>query len=202
MKIQLAVDRVTIDKAIEIIDEAKEYIDIIEIGTSLFLDYGLDSLRTLRKRFNHEVLADIKTIDEAEYEFTQVYENGADIATVMGVSSIETIRLCQRTAKKYCKDYMIDMLEISKDKMSQMEEFEDAIICLHIPKDKDGDINKYLEDFLRDYPIKNRLAAAGGIKIQDLPYLNDAGIEIAIVGSSITGSNDVKNTARLFKEKI
>ena len=44
MKIQVAIDRVTLNKAIEIIESVKDSVDIIEIGTSLIKDYGLESL--------------------------------------------------------------------------------------------------------------------------------------------------------------
>lgn len=200
MKIQLAVDRVSIEKAIEIIEQAKDSIDIIEIGTSLFLDYGLESVRRIRKEFDHTLLADFKTIDEADYEFERIYSSGADIATVMGAGSLETIRLCQKQAQKHKKDYMIDILELHDEKIEQLAEFEDAIICLHLPSDNEGDIQTYIQEFVEKHQFTNRLAAAGGIKLEDLPYLKEAGIEIAIVGSSITKSEDIKNTARLFKE--
>lgn len=200
MKIQLAIDRVSLEKAIEIVHQAKDSIDIIEIGTSLFLDYGLDSLRTLRKEFEHIILADFKTIDEADYEFGKIYSAGANIATVMGASSIETIRICQKQAQKHNKDYMIDILELNDEKIEELVEFEDAIICLHLPNDKDGNIKKYINKFIEKHQFNNRLAAAGGIILEDLPYLKEAGIEIAIVGSSITKSGDIKNIARLFKE--
>lgn len=201
MKIQLAVDRVSIEEAVSIIEQAKESIDIIEIGTSLFLDYGQESLRTLRKRFDHTILTDIKTMDEAEYEFRRVYGNGADIATVMGASALETIRICQKTAQDMKKDYMIDILEISDEKIQALKEFDDAIICLHLPKDKAGSLQDFVKGFVEKHQLSNRLAAAGGIKLEDLPYLKEAGIEIAVIGSAITKSDNITETAKTFKER-
>lgn len=200
MKIQLAVDRVTIEEAVDIIEQAKDSIDIIEIGTSLFLDYGQESLHTLRKRFDHTILTDIKTMDEAEYEFRRVYGNGADIATVMGASAIETIRICQQTAQAFNRDYMIDSLEVSDEKIQELKEFEDAIICLHLPKDKKGSLKDYVEGFIKKHQLTNRLAAAGGITLEDMPYLKEAGIEIAVVGSAITKSDNITEAAKSFKE--
>lgn len=200
MKIQLAVDRVTIEEAVDIIEQAKDSIDIIEIGTSLFLDYGQESLHTLRKRFDHPILADIKTMDEAEYEFKRVFGNGADIATVMGASAIETIRICQKTAQAFNKDYMIDLLEVNDEKIQQLKAFEDAIICLHLPKDKKGSLKEYVESFVKKHQLTNRLAAAGGITLEDMPYLKEAGIEIAVVGSAITKSDNITESAKSFKE--
>ena len=43
MKLQLAIDRVTLEDAINILEDTQEFIDIVEIGTSLIKDYGIDS---------------------------------------------------------------------------------------------------------------------------------------------------------------
>lgn len=200
MKIQLAVDRVTLEEAITIIEQAHPHFDIIEVGTSLFLDYGLESVRQIRSCFDQPILADFKTMDEAEYEFNQIYSNGADIATVMGATSLDTIRICQRVAQKYNKAYMIDIMEVSDEKIKELAEFKDAIIALHLPKDKNADLRTYIEDFISKHQLDNQLAAAGGITLEDLPYLKEAGIEIAIVGSAITKNEDIEQTAKQFKE--
>ena len=66
MKLQVAIDRVSIERAIDIIREVEEYTDIVEIGTSLIKDFGLESVRRIKKEFPTKIiLADIKTIDEA-----------------------------------------------------------------------------------------------------------------------------------------
>ncbi|MBM6615175.1 orotidine 5'-phosphate decarboxylase [Desemzia sp. RIT804] len=202
MKIQLAVDRVSIEHAVDIIKEAEPFIDIIEIGTSLFKDFGLQSLKEIRKQFQHPILADIKTMDEAEYEFRQIFKNGGDIATVMGASAIETIRICQRVSQEYNKDYMIDTLEINDEKMNQLKEFEDAIICLHLPKDKAGDLQSFIRDFMETYHLTNKIAVAGGVKLEDIPLFKELGIEIVIIGSSITKSEDINESAEKFKELV
>lgn len=200
MKIQLAIDRVTLEEAIFILEQAHPYFDLIEVGTSLFLDYGLEAVRQIKNRFDQPILADFKTMDEAEYEFNQIYSNGADIATVMGATSLDTLRICQRVAQKYNKAYMIDIMEVSDEKIKELAEFDDAIIALHLPKDKDADLRTYIEDFVSKHQLDNQLAAAGGITLEDLPYLKEAGIDIAIVGSAITKSENIEEIAKQFKE--
>lgn len=202
MKIQVAVDRISIEEAITILKQAEESIDIIEIGTSLFKDFGLESLKEIKKEFKQPVLADIKTMDEAEYEFRQVYEHGASIATVMGASALESIRICQQVAQEYGTDYMIDTLEVNEEKMNQLKEFEDAIICLHLPKDKGGNIQEFVRSFGEKYQLKNRIAVAGGVKLEDIPLFKELGVEIVIVGSAITKNKNIKETAQQFKEML
>lgn len=200
MKIQLAVDRVSIEEAISIIKKAEENVDIIEIGTSLFKDFGIESLRRIKKEFKQPILADIKTMDEAEYEFKQIYENGGDMATVMGASAIETIKICQQVAHTYNKEYMIDTMEITSKKMESLKEFEDAVICVHLPKDKESDLQLFVQEFMQNYQLKNKIAVAGGVKKEDMALLKNLGIDTVIIGSGITKSDDIQRSAQQFKE--
>ena len=201
MKLQVAIDRVSIEKAIDIIREVDEYADIVEIGTSLIKDFGLESVRRIKKEFpNKVILADIKTVDEAEYEFEAVYNAGADIATVLGGASIETLRICQRVANKYSKDYLIDLIEVSKEKQEALKEFSDGIICVHLPSDNYGigleDLINSTIGSLKDF---NRLAVAGGISKESISIIKEVSFDIAIVGGAITKSKNIKEAAKAFK---
>jgi 3-hexulose-6-phosphate synthase len=204
MKLQLAIDRVSIEKAIEIIKETACYIDIIEIGTSLIKDFGLEAVRKIKQEFpNKVILADIKTMDEAEYEFEAVYKAGADIATVLGAASLETIEICQRVAQKYKKEYMIDLLETLPEKQALLKPFSDGILCIHLPSDKGSDLLEPLIHStiaqLTDFP---RLAVAGGVNLKNIDTIKKGNFEIAIIGGSITKSENRKEAARTFKMLI
>ena len=52
MKIQLALDRISMNKAVNIAQEIIEYIDIIEVGTSLIKDYGMQSVHIAKNAFH------------------------------------------------------------------------------------------------------------------------------------------------------
>lgn len=203
MKLQLAVDRVSIEKAIEIIREAENYIDIIEIGTSLIKDFGLESVKRIRREFpDKTILADIKTVDEAEYEFEAFYQAGADIATVLGAASLETIRICQKVAQKYQKDYMIDLLETSPEKQLELKQFTDGILCVHLPSDKNTGLLSLIETTLKQIHDFPRLSVAGGIRPDSIAEIKKAHFEIAIVGSAITKSADIHESAKMFKTMV
>lgn len=203
MKIQVAIDRVTVERAIEIIEAVKDYADIVEIGTSLIKDYGLESVRRIRKAFPFiKILADIKTIDEAEYEFVAVYEAGADIATVMGGSALASIKICRSVALKYQKEYMIDLLEVSDDKMKDLTQFRDAIFCVHLPADKDGvGLEALVEKSSKELEGCPRLAVAGGVSLSTLSIIKNGGYEIAIVGGSITKAENISKAVSDFTRK-
>ncbi len=201
MKLQVAVDRVSIERAIDIIREVEEYADIVEIGTSLIKDFGLEAIRRIKREFpNKKILADIKTVDEAEYEFKAAYKAGADIATVLGGASLETIRICKRVANEYFKDYLIDLIEVSKDKQDLLKEFSDGIICIHLPSDKNSEeLNELIVSTIDNLKGFNRLAVAGGVRKNSIKLMKDSNFEIVIVGSAITKAHNIKESAKAFK---
>ena len=201
MKLQLAIDRVSIEEAMAIIEETAEYIDIIEVGTALIKDFGLEAVRRIKKKFPTKIiLADIKTMDEAAYEFEAAYKAGADIATVMGAASIDTLKLCKSVANKKGKEYMIDLLETSEEKQEELKQFQDAILCVHLSSDKEG---KGLEALIATTLIKlkafPRIAVAGGVQISNIKVIKKAPFEIAIVGGAITKAQNRGEKAKEFK---
>ncbi|MDR1073755.1 MAG: orotidine 5'-phosphate decarboxylase [Treponema sp.] len=64
--LQMAIDRVSVSEAENIISLANGKVDIVEIGTSLIKDFGVvDSVGFLKKQFPKQViLVDLKIIDE------------------------------------------------------------------------------------------------------------------------------------------
>lgn len=206
MRLQAAIDRVSVERAAEIIELTAGYADIIEVGTSLIKDYGLEgSVRVLRDRFPEQcILADIKTCDEGAYEFRKSYEAGADIPTVMGFSSIPTIKACQEVAREFGKEYMIDLLEVSDEKLEILkQEFPEAIFGVHLPSDNQG---KGLEELVLHMCGRmegiSKIAVAGGVKLDTISVMKNAGVDIVIVGGAINKAADITAAAKAFAEAV
>lgn len=206
MRLQAAIDRVSVERAAEIIELTAGYADIIEVGTSLIKDYGLEgSVRVLRDRFPEQcILADIKTCDEGAYEFRKSYEAGADIPTVMGFSSIPTIKACQEVAREFGKEYMIDLLEVSDEKLEILkQEFPEAIFGVHLPSDNQG---KALEELVLHMCGRmegiSKIAVAGGVKLDTISVMKNAGVDIVIVGGAINKAADITAAAKAFAEAV
>ncbi|MDF2504677.1 MULTISPECIES: 3-hexulose-6-phosphate synthase [Clostridium] len=207
MKIQLALDRFTVPQAIEIADEVRMYIDWIEVGTSLIKEFGMESVRELRKAFPEKIIvADIKTFDNAKYEFEMCFNAGADIATVMGAAPMVSIDTCINVARNMGKQVMIDLLNISSEQLQDLCKYEDAIFCLHISKDMQELTG--IKQELKSLKVPNalrkienvRLALAGGINLEFLNELGKNNAEVAIIGSSITKAEDKVLSARSISE--
>lgn len=205
MDIQLALDRVTIEDALAIVKETEEYIDLIEVGTSLIKEYGIESVRKIKNAYPHKrVVADIKTIDNAEYEFNLCFDAGADIATVMGVSSIETIKKCLQITNKKQKIVMVDLLNTTENKRNQLFSLSNpnVIFCDHLSKDEQEILGKRNTFSHLDNVWSIRYAVAGGITTDSVDQLVDKKLEIAIIGSAITNSSKPEKTAKRFKELL
>lgn len=204
MNIQLALDRITLKEAESIVEKVNNYIDIIEVGTSLIKDYGKNSISFIRKHFpNKIILADIKTCDEGEYEFTSAFDAGADIATVMGNSSLGTIDSCYNVSKKYHKDIMIDLMETSKEKVQQLKKYEDAIFFIHLAKDsKDGNLINMFNSEKKLYTDMKKIAIGGGVNKKNIPDILMIKPDIIVVGSAITKAEDINWAASEFNKML
>ncbi|PWG00180.1 orotidine 5'-phosphate decarboxylase / HUMPS family protein [Levilactobacillus bambusae] len=204
MKIQAAIDRVTLDEAQALSKKLDPYVDIIELGTSLPKDYGVFALQDIQEQLTHaEMLYDLKTIDEGDYEFTQGYRSGADILTVMGASSKATIEKCLKVAKDCHKQAMIDLMEVDDEKLAEIADFPEAIYCLHHSQDAGRDTNPAgtVAAFHEKYPHLPHIAIAGGVDLESTRALADQGLaEIVIVGSKLVKTPDPVQSAIEFQE--
>lgn len=104
MKLQAALDTLSLEECIDLLEETKGSIDIAEVGTPFVIEEGMVSVKAFKKKFpDIEVLADVKIMDAGEYEADKCFEAGADICTVLGVSHNETIEGVVRSAKNMAR---------------------------------------------------------------------------------------------------
>ncbi|GIO67338.1 orotidine 5'-phosphate decarboxylase / HUMPS family protein [Paenibacillus cookii] len=137
MNIQLALDRMSIQEAIDMARLTEPYIDWIEVGTSLIKEFGMAAVEAMKREFPSKVIvADVKTFDNAVYEFELCYKAGADVATVMGASPPVTVELCMKTAQTWGRQVMIDLLHTTPEEQAALARYREAVHCLHVSKDQ------------------------------------------------------------------
>lgn len=206
MKLQAAIDRVSMEKAEELIRQIGSNADVIEIGTSLIKDFGLSgSVERIRRKFPLvKLLADIKICDEGAYEARRAFEAGADFITVMGFSADATIRACADEAAAFGKEYMIDLMSCDGERAAALvKEFPGAVFCIHLPSDVRGaGLKELVIESIQWLGEGVRIAAAGGVTIAFIPALRSAGVETGIVGSGITKAENVQEAAREYYEAM
>ncbi|MFD6438738.1 3-hexulose-6-phosphate synthase [Peribacillus sp. NPDC060186] len=201
MIIQLALDRMNMEEAIEMARTVESSIDWIEVGTSLIKEFGTTSIKKMKNQFpDKKIVADMKTMDNAAYEMELCFQAGADVATVMGVAPDVTIQKCLEKASEYKGQIMIDLLNVSDSRLEQLQIYNQAVFCEHVSKDSQ-EIAEHAVTKMRKQDGLIR-AVAGGISLASLPEIIRQGPDVIIIGSAITKAKDPAEAARLFKETI
>lgn len=119
MTLQLALDGAekgrTLDEAMGLARAARQYTDIIEVGTSFVLRDGLAAVKKFaRAGFGVPILADVKIMDCGAGLCAMACEAGADIVTVMAFAADKTIEGVVREAHTRGRRVMADLLGHAK----------------------------------------------------------------------------------------
>jgi len=203
MQLQVALDRLPLEDALRLATSIEAYVDWIEVGTSLIKEFGIESVRRMRQALPHaQILADVKTNDEARYEFELCFAARADCATVMGTAPNATIQTCMDVAREQGKQVMIDLLETGAERQQELLVYREAIFSVHVSKDvqESSDTGKVpMVSRLPNWATEYKIAIAGGISLDDIAALGTRLPSLTvIVGSSITGATDPVVAARAF----
>lgn len=178
MKLQAALDTLTLDECLELLEETKGYIDIAEVGTPFIIEAGMVPVRAIKEKFDSiEVLADAKIMDAGEFEADKCFEAGADIVTVLGVSNDETIEIDNMGVDYICVHTAFDVQASGKDPLEELKV-----------------VNKV---------IKNaKSAVAGGVKLSTIDDIVNEGAEIIVVGGAICNAKDRAATSKEMKSHL
>lgn len=195
VKLQLALDMICPEKAVELLNSIEEEIDIIEAGTPFLLEYGVRGLRELRLAFPKKtLLADSKIMDAGYYESSRLFDAGVNIVTVLGVTDNQTILDCMTAARQYGGHSMADMIcvpDLAK-RAVELEAIGVKKIAVHTGVDAQklgrtplGDL-KLLRSCIRHADI----SVAGGLSPESVADYLVYDPETLIVGSYIINAED------------
>lgn len=204
MKLQIAFDRMPLERAIEIAGAVGDYADWIEVGTSLIKRYGTDAVRRMAGAVaGRPVLADLKTADDAAYEFALAFDAGAASATVLALAADSTIDTAVRVAEERGLEAVVDLMNVPEARRCGLAGRlgADVVLAAHIGKDAQGggaDPAALLGDWARG----RRVAVAGGLSVDRVRALQATEDIRVIVGSAITGSPQPVAAARAFRDAI
>lgn len=206
MKLQIALDTFQTSTAISLVRGLENTVDIVEIGTPMIINYGLDPIRAMKGNFPRlTVLADTKIMDAGELESAAPLRAGAGIVTVMGITHDETVRGAVTAAKKYGGKVMADMMcvENLEDRARQLIAMGVEYICVHSAVD----VQKTEKPFDALRRISSVVGAehcviAGGVNLQNVAELLPYRPGIVIVGNGITGAPDPAVAAKTMQSKL
>lgn len=193
MHLQVALDRLDLDRAAELAAQVRGHADWIEVGTSLIKRYGMRSVtEVVAAAGGTPVLADLKTADDAATEFGLAFEHGARAATVLAATTGATVHRCAELARQAGNEVVLDLLAVSARRRDELlaELPAEVVFAPHVGKDAQA-AGHGLDDALGEWTRGRRIALAGGLTAADVARLRPAHPDLrVIVGSAITGAAD------------
>ena len=148
-KLQIALDDITLENALNQLKKIHGEIDIVEVGTPLMMEYGMEAVRKIKAAFpDMEILCDTKIMDAGGYEAGLAFRAGADYVTVLGVTDDLTIRDCVFAAKNGGAKIVADMICVKNlpERIKKLEDLGVDIIAVHTGVDQQAAGRTPLDD--------------------------------------------------------
>lgn len=205
MKLQIALDDIEMERALALVEEVREYIDIIEMGTPFIYQEGIRAVSVFKEAFpEKEILADMKIMDAGYYEAEQALKAGADYVTFLAVTDKGTAKACVQAADKYGKEAVADMIcveDIPKC-VKELEELGVHGIAVHTGVDQQAAGRTPLGDLeiLKKHCKTAKISVAGGINEKTIASYAQLQPDIVIVGSGLCHAENPKEMAKIIKE--
>lgn len=206
MKLQVSIDLVSLEQALNLLKEVAQYVDIIEAGTPLIKQEGLRVVTAFKQAYPDKLIfADMKTMDAGELEAELAFQAGADITTVLAVANDATLSGAIAAAQKYGKFVTADMIGV-QDRLQRAKELKQlGIQSLEMHWGLDEQAHHHW-DFNELRVIKDTVgipfAVAGGINETTINQVQATGAEVAAVGGAIYSATSPAEMARKLRSQI
>jgi len=205
-QLQLAVDVLTMDDALDAVDKVYPHFDIVEVGTPLVIECGLAPVEQIKSRWpDRQILADLKIMDAGNIEATSGFDRGADIVTILGLADDATVQGAVKAAEKFGGRIMADLINTPDPagRAGQLAELGVHIMCLHTAYDRQSSGIDPLAELNNVRPaVTCPLAIAGGLKLDRVGEAVRRGADIVVVGGGILNENDPASTAEQIMTTI
>jgi 3-hexulose-6-phosphate synthase len=192
MEIQIALDRIPLDRAVDITHRVADRVDWIEVGTSLVKEFGQAGLReVVAAAGSTPVLADLKTVDDVAFEFALAFAAGARSVTVLGLAPEVTLDRAVEVAAAAERELVVDLMGVGPQQAARLADRlpDEVVLAPHVSKDAQG-TGARVQDQLGPWSRGRRLALAGGLTAPDLVALRGVARLRVIVGSAVTRATD------------
>jgi 3-hexulose-6-phosphate synthase len=206
MKLQVAMDVLTVEAALDLAGKVAEYVDIIELGTPLVKNAGLAAVTAVKTAHPDKIVfADMKTMDAGELEADIAFAAGADLVSVLGSADDSTIAGAVKAAKAHNKGIVVDLIGV-QDKVSRAREARALgakFIEFHAGLDEQAKPGYNLEVLLNaGEEARVPFSVAGGVNLSTIEAVQRAGADVAVVGGSIYSADDPAVAAQELKAPI
>jgi 3-hexulose-6-phosphate synthase len=206
MKLQVAMDLLTTEDALELAGKVAEYVDIIELGTPLIKAAGLTAVTAVKRAHPDKIVfADLKTMDAGELEADIAFKAGADLVSVLGSADDSTIAGAVKAAHAHGKGIVVDLIGVP-DKVTRAKEARALgaeFVEFHAGLDEQAlpgfDLNGLLS---AGAEARVPFSVAGGVNLTTIDAVQRAGAEVAVAGGAIYGAADPALAAKELRAAI
>jgi 3-hexulose-6-phosphate synthase len=210
VKIQLALDTLDGEHALELARLSAPWVAILEAGTPLIKSVGIDIVRKLKEAHPDKlVLADLKSSDVGAYEANMAFRAGADIVTTQGITTLATIAEVQREADRWDRRAEVDMTGVADPvaKAREVQAFGVSLVLYHRSIDEEVTVGarwdeKACQTVKALCSLGLDVAIAGGVNTEILPLLCEAPLYAVVVGRGITAQGDPAAAAQAIARRI
>lgn len=206
MKLQVAMDVLTVEEALALAEQVAEHVDILELGTPLVKNAGLTAVTAIKNAHPDKVVfADLKTMDAGELEADLAFKAGADLVTVLGVADDSTIAGAVKAARAHRKGVVVDLIGVD-DKVTrakQAHELGAQFVEFHAGLDEQAQPGYDLSALLSAGEQAGvPFSVAGGVNASTITSVRQAGADVAVAGGAIYGAADPAQAARELKAAL
>lgn len=208
--LQIALDNLTIEEAINSAKKVRKYIDVIEVGTILIASEGKKAIKALKEEFPDKIIvADGKIADAGKVFGKMFFENGANYTTCICAAEVPTITETMKIANEYDPKNEVQIEMTSNFTWEQVEQWKKAgvpQVVWHRSRDSQASGVKWGE---KDIQAVKRLAemgfkvtVTGGVALEDIKLFKDIPIYIFIAGRSLRDAANPELAAKEFKDEF
>ena len=207
--LQIALDYISLPKALVMAATVAPEVDIIEIGTPLCKAAGIAAVSAVREICPDKlILADLKTPDVGGLEAAMAFDAGADMMTVIGGATLATVGQALAVARQRGKEMLMELTGV-RDILERAVEWRkigverivyhrewDAQDAGRVWNEADKDTIRKLID------MGFMLTVTGGLTMELLPFFADLPVSVVICGRGIREAVDPRAAAREMRQAI
>jgi 3-hexulose-6-phosphate synthase len=206
-QLQLALDEPDLEVAVTRGRELIDLVEIIEVGTPLVIEYGMESVRRIREACpGVEVLADLKVMDAGRLEASLAFRAGADWVSVLGLAADATVRGVIEAAADAGGRVLVDLIGCPDipERAAELLRLGADVICVHTAFDRQQSGANPLEELsqLLEVTPSECAAVAGGIRPETLSQVREFAPRIVVVGSYLADHSRPREAAIEMNELL
>lgn len=209
--LQLALDYISLPKAIVMAALVAPEVDIVEIGTPLCKAAGTDAIRAIREICPDKlILADFKTPDVGGLEASMAFDAGADMMTVIGGATLATVEQALSVARQRGKEMLMELTGVRDsdilERAAEWRQIGVERIVYHREWDAQSAGRQWAQSdkvtICKLIDMGFKLTVTGGLTMELLPFFADLPVSVLICGRSIREASEPRIAAHQIRLAI